>query len=346
MRRKSSLSKHSQYTLNIAVSYLDYATKLFRKKHASISQGQINLQPHVACERHLNQRHKQSTIAAVVIRQQLPFSIQRLHRLEERRQHRRLRHIGSLITNLPIHLRQARSPQPRLATSKIDQHQRICTRLQLRRKRPTHIRHRSKARNDQRQRRHHTLRSFAIAPLHPHRHRIFANRYRHPKRWAKLHPNRLHSFKQLLILVSFASRSHPVRRKLDVRKLLNRGTGHVGNHFPNRHPCGSRSINHRQRRTLTHRHRFTAHRIERRQRHSTVRNRHLPRPNHLLLHYHAAHTAIANRNQKRLRRNRRQPQQTLHSIRNRHAAKIQCNSNWLHRIERPLHLRRLPKQYL
>ena len=283
-----------------------------------------------------------------MIRQQLASAIELLDRIEERLHHLSSGSIRSLIPNLSVHLRQTRSAQPKFALTKINQDQRSIAFAQLRRQRPAHITHRRKTRHDQRQRRHHGLRLVALTPLRLHRHRVFAHRNRHPQRRAKLHPHRVHCVEELLILLPLTRSRHPVRRELNVTKRPNslqpdRRARHIGDDLTHGHARRGRRIDHRQRRPLTDGHRLAPDRLIRTQCHRAVGDRHLPRPNHLVLHHHPRNAAIANRNQERLRRNRRQPQQPLHCICNRYTRKIQRRRSNLRPRKRALHLRRFTK---
>ena len=143
-------------------------------------------------KRHFYQRDKQSSVAAIVIGQQLALAAESLHYAKESLQHFRLGRIWSFVTGLPIYLSEAGSSQPISAASKIYKNERMIERLQFGCQRSSDITHRRKARGNQRQRRHHRLLLVTIAPFHFHRHRVLANGNGHSQRRTKLHAYRLH----------------------------------------------------------------------------------------------------------------------------------------------------------
>ena len=194
-------------------------------------------QPTLRCKGHLAQSGKQTAVAAIVIRQQQPLGAQLLNDFEETLQHRRI-HIGRMLTDRTIHLRESGATQPVTAAPEVDQQQLgldAFRKLQLRREGCTDIGHRSKRRHHQRQGRDHLAFAAPLLPAGPHRKRVLAHRNRQPGLLTK----RRHGgdgIKQPGVLTAMASGCHPVGRQLHILDRAHRSRGEVGDRFPNCHP--------------------------------------------------------------------------------------------------------------
>ena len=235
-----------------------------------------------------------------------------------------------------------------MATAEIDQDQRRVAGIgaELRRQRPPHVINRRKRGNNQRHRRGDCLVLPLLTPGRAHRQRILADRNADAERRAQFHADCAHRIEQCRVLARLTAGGHPVGRQLDVGDVAYRRRGDVGNGFANRHPARSRRVDDSQRRALAHRHRLSQIAFVAHDRDRAVRDRHLPRPDHLIAHRQSAHGAIADRDQERLVGHRRQAQHALAGIGQRNAAQIDRRKILAHMSHIAMHLRRLAEQHV
>ncbi len=116
---------------------------------------------------------------------------------------------------------------------------------------------------------------------------------------------------------------HPVRRELDVTQRVNAGCREIGDGLADGHPAGRGAIDQCKRRALAHRHCLARIALEVHQRDRDIGNRHLPRSNHRIARAHAAHGAIADRDEERLVRHRRKLQHAVDGILQRDVRKVE-----------------------
>ena len=183
-----------QHLFGVFTAYLDHRPQLFREQRVEgfyrlIDQPvELDFETGVRGKSHLQQRHQQATVAAVVVSQQLTVAVQTLDHFEKRFQIFRVVHIGALIAHLAIDLRQRRAAKAILAITQVDQDQirLILLQVDLRRQRRQRVGHRCKACHHQRQRRGNALLFgiLALLPRSAHGHRVLAHRYSDAKRRA------------------------------------------------------------------------------------------------------------------------------------------------------------------
>ena len=101
---------------------------------------------------------------------------------------------------------------------------------------------------------------------------------------------------------------HPVRRQPDLRQRAISAASDVGDRLADRQARRGRRVEQRHRRALAHRHRLAGVAIVIRERDRHVGDRDLPRSHHLIAADEPADGAIADRDQERLVGDRRQPQ--------------------------------------
>ena len=92
-------------------------------------------------------------------------------------------HVGALFTDGPIDLGERRTAQAVLSSPEVDQQQLRFSLIQLQQRRQgaSHVHHRSKSTDNQRQGRGNGIRTLASTPNCFHRQGIFADRNRNPE---------------------------------------------------------------------------------------------------------------------------------------------------------------------
>ena len=148
----SSQSRFYRFTLSSA--NLDNRAQLFVKQRRQTIVAQsadINLNTAVPGEGHFSQRHQQPTVGTVMVGQQLTRSNQRLNRVVEAFQLLNVTHIGRLIAQLTVNLRQCRSPQRIITETEVNQQQGIVFGRELRGNSVAHVFHAGKGGDHQRQ---------------------------------------------------------------------------------------------------------------------------------------------------------------------------------------------------
>ena len=163
--------------------------------------------------------------------------------------------------------------------------------------------------------------------------------------------NRAHRRVERSVLAWLAARGHPVGRQAHVVQRTDVGSQNVGDRLGDRQPCGSRRIQHRDRRALADRQRLARRTVVVSERHRGVAHRHLPRADQLVAADQAADVAIADGDEKGLVGHRRETQHAIQRLaqlerrgvetpcRRRHAAYLALEARWLaeHELERHVH---------
>ena len=202
-----------------------------------------------------------------MIGEQRSVRVQRLHRREELRESIGRVDVGRLVAELAVNLREDRSTEPIAAAAEIDQQQLGIARIanQERRQGATCVGDARKCRHDQRHRPDHlslAAGDIIVAPRGAHRQRVLSDRNRDPERGAQLDCDALHRVEQRRIFARITGRGHPVGRELDVGELRDRCRCNVGQCFTDGHPSRRGRIEHRDGRSLAHRHRFAGVTLE------------------------------------------------------------------------------------
>ena len=117
-----------------------------------------------------------------MVGQQLTLCDQSLNGVVEAFQLRYVTHIGRLIPQLTVNLRQRRRTKRVVTQTKVNQQQGVVFSRKLRGNGVAHIFHAGKGGDHQRQRRGHFTLFVAFLPAGFHRHRVFAHRNGQAKR--------------------------------------------------------------------------------------------------------------------------------------------------------------------
>ena len=135
----------------------------------------ISVNTAVTGEGHFRQRNQQTAVRTVMVGQQLTRSDQRLNRIVEAFQLLNVTHVGRLIAQLTVNLRQRRSAQRIVTKTEVNQQQGVVFSRQLRGNGVAHIFYAGKGGNHQRQWRGHFTLLVTFLPAGFHRHRVFAH---------------------------------------------------------------------------------------------------------------------------------------------------------------------------
>ena len=228
-----------------------------------------------------------------MVGQQLTLRHQRLNRVVEAFQLRHVTHVGWLIAELAVNLRQRGSTQRVVAFAQVNQQQGVVFGRKLRRNGVTHVFHAGKRGDHQRQRRGHLALFVAFLPAGFHRHGVFAHRNGQAKGRTQLLAHRFHGFIQASIFARVTGCGHPVGGELDTFDIANLRRGNVGQRFTHCQTGRSSEVQQRHRGAFAESHRFAVVAVEARGGHGAVRDRDLPRADHLIARYHTGHGAVA-----------------------------------------------------
>ncbi len=182
-------------------------------------------------------------------------------------------------------------------------------------------------------------------PLGAHGQRIFAHRDGHAQRRAQLQPHGFHRGVQRGVFAGLAASGHPVGRELDARQLDRRGQ-QIGDGLGHRHPARGGCIDSGQRRALAHAHGLAGKAGKIGQGHRAVGHRHLPGAHHLVAMAQAAHGAVANGDQKALRRHGGAGQHRDTGLLQGDAVQVQRRKLPLQAGHVAVHLGRLAQQHI
>ena len=308
---------------------------------------ELNLEPATAGEGHLQQRHDQAAVTAVVIGEQLAVGVESLNDAEKRRQILGFVQVRAYVADLTIDLSQRRATETVLAATEIDQDQiaLVLVETQLRRQRAQGIGDRGEAGDVQRQRRGDALLALFRLPRGAHGHRILAHRHGNAQRRTEFHADGVNGIEQRLVLADMIGSAHPVGGEFDVGELFDRCRRQVGDRLGHGQARAGRRIDQRDRRALAHRHRLADVSVVARGGHRAVRHRHLPGADHLVASDHAGNRTVADGDQKALGRHRGQPQHAVQRFAQVEVVEPQTRQVERVALETALHLGRLAEQH-
>ena len=270
------------------------------------------VEPAMRGKRHLEQRHEQAAVGAVVIGKHKIEIFELAHRLEQRTQQLRVVEIGRLPSASLEHLRPARSAEAVFPGAEIDQQQpRGTGEIEFGRERAPGVRNRRERGDHQRDRRDDRALAALVGPLRAHGKRILAHRNGDAELGAEIDPHRLDGGIQVGILTRLTAGRHPIRGEPDIGERTHVRCDDVGDGLAHREAAGGRRIEQRHRRALAHGHGFAGISVEIAQAHRDIRHGHLPGTDHLVAAHQSAHRPIADGDQERFVRDRGQAQQPL-----------------------------------
>ena len=307
---------------------------------------QIHVQSHanVPGKSHFAGRRKQSTIAAVVVGQQV--RAQRVHGVDQVHQVLRVVQIGHGIAHLVQGLRQDAAAHAVLALAQVHQDQRgVFSRIQLRGQRAAHIGQGGKGGDDQADGGGHLLFISGVRPLRAHGQAVFAYGDGNTQRRAQLHADGFHRGIQGRVFAGFAASGHPVGGKLDAGQIERRGQ-QVGNRLGHGHPARRGGVDRCQRRAFAQGHGFTREAAVVGQGHGAICDWDLPRANHLVAVAHAPHGAVADGDQETLAGHGRMGQHVNRGLLQVHAGQVHGLEGTRHGLHIAVHLGRLAQQHI
>ena len=171
-------SQNRFHRLTLSSTNLNHRTQFFvkqRRQTIFTQRVDISVNTAVTGEGHFRQRNQQTAVRTVMIGQQLTRSDQRLNRIVEAFQLLNVTHVGRLIAQLTVNLRQRRSAQRIVTKTEVNQQQGVVFSRQLRGNGVAHIFYAGKGGNHQRQRRGHFTLLVTFLPAGFHRHRVFTH---------------------------------------------------------------------------------------------------------------------------------------------------------------------------
>ena len=328
-------------------THLNHGAQLFVKQRSqTVFAKRRNVRFHatVAGEGHLCQGHQQAAVGTVVVGQQLTLRHQRLNRVVEAFQLGHVTHVGWLVAELAVNLRQRGSTQRVVTFTQVNQQQGVVFGRKLRRNGVTHVFHAGKRGDDQRQRRGHLALLAAFLPAGFHRHGVFAHRNGQAEGRTQLLAHRLHGFIQARVFARVAGSGHPVGGKLNTFDIANLRRGDVGQRFTDGQTGRGREVQQRDRGAFTQRHRFAVVAVEARGGHGAVRHRDLPRADHLVTGYHTGHGTVADGHQEGFLRHSWQVQHAIDGFSHGNALAIQRFARRFTGLHVAGHLRRFTEQ--
>ena len=138
--------------------------------------------------------------------------------------------VGAVIAGLSVNLSQHRSANAVLTETQINIQQGgiNITALQLRCQCFTHIEHRRKGGNNQRQWRGDGSTFTILLPGRAHGHRIFAHRNSDAQGRAQFHADGFHRTIKLFVFTFMACGTHPVGGQFNIGQLANATRGNIG----------------------------------------------------------------------------------------------------------------------
>ncbi|CCK08088.1 conserved hypothetical protein [Cronobacter sakazakii 696] len=120
---KTVIFQYALYLLALGGGNLNHRAQLFIKQcrqRVVAESGDIRFNAAVTRKRHLRERHQQAAVGTVVVGQQFTLRHQRLDGVVEAFQLTGVAHVGRLVAELAINLRQRRRAQRVLAVAEID----------------------------------------------------------------------------------------------------------------------------------------------------------------------------------------------------------------------------------
>ena len=334
---------HGAHRAQLFVEQRGYRISLHQRCH-------IDIHRRMRGEGHFRERYRQPTVGTVVVGHQQASIGSRANSAKERLQACGVVEVWRHVTQLPIHLRQARTAQPLLAGAEVQQEQARVPRFlrDVWRERAAHIAHRRERRDNKRHRRPHRLfgGSALFRPARAHGQRILTDRNGDIQRRAQLHAHRAHGVEQGGIFGCIATSRHPVRRELHIAHGAHIGSHDIRERLRHRHPARSRTRQQRQRRAFAHGHGFTGIRAEACSGDGHVCHGNLPRADHGVAVDETTHTAVANGDEEGLVCHRGQVQQAVQCFTHGDTCRGQGRRHALHALRTARHLRRLAEQHV
>ena len=190
-----------------------------RRDGIGAERGEIDVQPDAAGEGHLEQRHQEAAVAAVVVGGQQAGRVQLLDRREEPDQAGRIVEVGRRRAERAVDLRQRRAAEPILPDAEIDRAaapsdppRRAISGVSTRRTSVTGANAVTISDSGAV-----TAARFVVRlPARAHRERVLADRDGDPERRAELDPDGADGVVEPRVLAGVAGRGHPVGRQLHV----------------------------------------------------------------------------------------------------------------------------------
>ena len=300
----------------------------------------------MAREHHLAHGREQPAVGAVVVSEYPAFLPQHLHGVEERLEPFRV-HVRGARPELAVRLRQRRAAEAALPRTQIREQKLGLAAVgsQLRRERRPRVGYRREGRHDQGERGDHLPLRSVLPPRRLHGQAVLADRYADSEARAQIHGDGAHGVEQRSVFPGMPRRRHPVRGELDVSDVVDGRRRDVGDRLAYRHAPGGLGAHQRERRALPHRKCLAAAGVEAHQRDRHVRDRHLPRSDHLVARGQAADGPIADRDEKRLVGDCRKPEHPVGRVAQPYAGRLEGRQLPPLALDPPRHPRRLAEQH-